>query len=346
MQIKGPNNHIKNDSRVKLAFDWINELNISNTIDLTSLQPASEDASFRRYFRINYTNSHKSLILMDCPPTEESTEKFVKISKLFNSAAVRVPKIFEKNHNLGFLLIEDFGYQTLLQKYTENIEMIVELQKNALATIINLQMWGDKNPEKLRNLPIFTEKALCDEVDLFFNWYLKEYLKIKLPNSSKTELSNLTNCICRNIANQPKVIVHKDFHSRNLMFLENYREIGVLDFQDAILGPVSYDLISLIRDAYYSLDYNCEVKIARWFWSQAKKMNLKVPKDFGKFCIDCDHTSLQRHLKVLGIFCRLAYRDNKKKYLVDLYRVKTKCIQILSRHREYEYLMNFLKNEC
>ncbi|OUW06367.1 MAG: hypothetical protein CBD16_00230 [Betaproteobacteria bacterium TMED156] len=333
---------IKNDSRVMSAIDWINTLNLSKNINIDSIRPASEDASFRRYFRINFKNSRKSLILMDSPPEKEPLNQFLYVSKIFLDAKIKVPKIFEENELDGFLLIEDFGIETYLNNYNNNPDSITELIEMGCNSIIKLQSWGLVNDLNSLNLPIFTKDMLLDEAGLFDTWFLKRHLKINLKNFEKEELTKILKNLCKKISTGPKVIVHRDFHSRNLMFISKEKQPGILDFQDAVLGPISYDLASLIRDAYYNWDYHQELIWTKQYWEKAKKENLLIAECFGEFWNDFELNSIQRHLKVMGIFCRLAYRDKKKKYLNDLKRVRNKCLEILLRHNEFEYLAELL----
>ncbi|OUT98490.1 MAG: hypothetical protein CBC01_03255 [Betaproteobacteria bacterium TMED41] len=334
---------IQDDSRLKLARDWINNLNISKFIDLSSLHPASEDASFRRYFRINDLKQSKSIILMDSPPNKEPIKKFINTAKIFSSAKLNVPKIFETNLTHGFLLLEDFGNETYLDSYKKNPRKIQVLLKNGISSIIQLQSWGLKNQKKCQNLSIFSKQMLFNELHLFENWYLKKHLKMFLVKKELEDLKKTFSILGSKLSEEPNVIVHRDFHSRNLMILEKKHSIGILDFQDALLGPISYDLASLLRDAYYNWREDDEVVWTKFFWENAKKQNLPVPEKFNNFIINFDFNSIQRHLKILGIFCRLAHRDNKKKFLKDLNRVRLKCIEVASKYEEFRNLVNLFE---
>lgn len=334
---------IKNDSRLKLAKDWISTLNISQFLDLNSLRAASEDASFRRYFRINDSRESKSMILMDSPPDREPIEKFICLADIFSQARLSVPKIYEKNLDDGFLILEDFGYKTYLHSYINNPSSTCQLLNNASDSIIQLQLWGLNNHNTCSKLPAFSEGMLLDELKLFEYWYLKKHLKLSLAKNEEVNLKVTFKALSNKISNQPKVIVHRDFHSRNLMVLEENNGVGILDFQDAVLGPVSYDLTSVIRDAYFNWDEDEELDWIKKFWDNAKKNNIPVPEKFDKFLIDFDWNSIQRHLKILGIFCRLAHRDKKRKYLKDLSRVRLKCFQVASKYKEFGNLIKLFE---
>lgn len=334
---------IQNDSRLTLAKDWINELIISKSLDFNSLQTASEDASFRRYFRINDLTGLKSMILMDSPPNKESVKKFVDTSKIFYQAKLQVPKIFEINLEDGFLILEDFGNKTYLEAYETKKKYVFHLLENAWDNIIKLQSWGLKNPRKCSSRTAFSKQLLFNEMLLFNDWYLIEHLKINLLKNEKDNLKNTFKLLSDKMSNEPKVIVHRDFHSRNLMILDRDNPTGILDFQDAVLGPVSYDLASLLRDAYFNWDRKEEIVWAKIFWSKAKKTSIPIPNNFNDFLVDFDWNSIQRHLKILGIFCRLAHRDNKQKYLKDLNRVKIKCFEIISKYKEFKSLLNLFE---
>ena len=334
---------IKNDSRLTLAKDWISNLNISQILDLDSLRTASEDASFRRYFRIDHLSESKSLILMDSPPNREPIQKFIYVSDIFTQAKLLVPKIFEKNQKDGFLILEDFGNKTYLDSYFKNPVITYQLLKNACNSIVQLQHWGLQNHNLSSKLPAFSEEMLLNELKLFKDWYLDKHLKLPLVKKDQLNLQIMFMEISRKISIQPKVIVHRDFHSRNLMVLEKNNAVGILDFQDAVLGSVSYDLASLVRDAYFNWDKDEELNWTKLFWNNAKKQNIPVPQKFNKFLIDFDLNSIQRHLKILGIFCRLAHRDKKNKYLRDLSRVRLKCMEVASKYKEFENLIKLFE---
>ncbi len=262
---------IKNDSRLTLAKDWISNLNISQILDLDSLRTASEDASFRRYFRIDHSSESKSLILMDSPPDKEPIQKFIYVSDIFTQAKLSVPKIFEKNQKDGFLILEDFGKKTYLDSYFKNPAITCQLLKNACNSIVQLQRWGLQNHNISSKLPAFSEEMLLNELKLFKDWYLDKHLKLPLVKKDQLNLQVMFMEISRKISIQPKVIVHRDFHSRNLMVLEKNNAVGILDFQDAVLGSVSYDLASLVRDAYFNWDKDEELNWTKLFWNNAKK---------------------------------------------------------------------------
>ena len=335
--------NIKNDSRLTLAKDWINNLNISQFLDLDSVRAASEDASFRRYFRINDTRDLKSLILMDSPPDREPIEKFICVADLFTRAKLSVPKIYEKNLIDGFLILEDFGHKTFLHSYVNNPSSTNKLIKNALNSIVQLQHWGLHNYDMCSKISIFSKKMLLEELKLFECWYLNNHLKLSMLREEQDNLRFTFETLSNKISVEPKVLIHRDFHSRNLMVLEKNNTIGILDFQDAVLGPVSYDLISLIRDAYFNWDTDKELNWAKQFWNNAKNHSIPIPKKFNEFMIDFDWNSIQRHLKILGIFCRLAHRDKKKNYLKDLSRVRLKCIKVAAKYKEFESLIKLFE---
>ena len=334
---------IKNDSRLTLAKDWIKNLNISQFIDLNSLRTASEDASFRRYFRINDSREYKSLILMDSPPNSEPIEKFIYVADIFTRAKLSVPKIFEKNQDDGFLILEDFGLKTYLDCYVNKPNNTSQLLETACNSIIQLQLWGLHNYDPCSKLSAFSEEMFMEELKLFEYWYLKKHLKFSLSKVEQENLRIIFKVLSTKISIEPRVIIHRDFHSRNLMVLEKENTVGILDFQDAVFGPVSYDLASLVRDAYFNWNKENELNWAKLFWNNAKKQKIPLPQNFSDFLIDFDWNSIQRHLKILGIFCRLAHRDNKKKYLKDLSRVRLKCIEVASKYKEFTNLINLFE---
>jgi aminoglycoside/choline kinase family phosphotransferase len=325
------------DSRLNTLRNWLKALQPSWQLDLDSLVPASADASFRRYFRIESKNlDFGTLIIMDAPPQHEPLDAFIKVDLLLSEAGLNVPKILEQNTAEGFLLLNDLGNETYLAKL--NHDTANHLYQDATHALIQMQL-----ASKSDVLPNYDEALLQRELDLFPEWYLKKHLNVELNNQQQTQLKKSFELIIENNLAQAKVYVHRDYHSRNLM-VTNKNNPGVLDFQDAVYGPITYDASSLWRDAYIAWP---EEKVIDWvikFWEQGRKAGLPMPDDFGQFYRDFEWMGLQRHLKVLGIFARLFHRDGKDGYLKDIPLVLEYAIATANRYIELKPLARILES--
>jgi N-acetylmuramate 1-kinase len=302
-----------------------------------TLSPASADASFRRYFRVTFGDG--TLIAMDAPPPQEDCGPFLHVAGLFAEAGAHVPEIMAQDVAQGFLLLSDLGSTTYMQVLNESSEnpadLASELYGDAVAALLKIQL-----ASRTGVLPDYHEALLLRELRLFPDWYLDRHLQISLGASQKAELSGIFELIVRNNLAQPKVFVHRDYHSRNLMVTSP--NPGILDFQDAVFGPITYDLVSLFKDAYICWD---EERVLDWlirYWEQARKRRLPVAPDFPDFFRDFEWMGVQRHLKVLGIFARLNYRDGKSVYLGDMPLVENYLRKACERYRELNPLLTLL----
>jgi aminoglycoside/choline kinase family phosphotransferase len=332
------------DPRLESACAWLQSLPQALA---QSLSPASADASFRRYFRLDYLESRpegaqelRSAILMDSPPDREPVEPFLKIQQLFLKAGLRVPKLLAEQANDGFLLLEDFGQTTLLQalKANEfNPATAAPYYQSAYQALIQLQAWSlEAGQAELAAVPVYDAKKLVTEMELFPSWHLKEQLKLTLTDAEKTMLERIQTLLVNRALEQPQVLVHRDYHSRNLMVNTNEpsEAPGILDFQDAVVGPISYDLVSLLRDAYVKWPEATQIDWAIRYWQDGRAAGLPLPEDFADFYKDFEYMGLQRHLKVLGIFARLSIRDGKHGYLQDIPKVLQDAQQVANRYIE------------
>ena len=325
------------DTRFESLKLWLKSLSNELGIIIDSITPASNDASFRRYFRVLSSNKdYSSFIVMDAPPDKEDSNPFIHVANLLLQAEITVPKIYEKNINEGFLLLSDLGNDTLLMKI--NSENAAKLYKNVSATLIKIQ----KNT-KIDQLPIYNEELLRRELMLFPDWYLKQHLEYKISDKEVEDLNLIFDEIIENNVQQPSVFVHRDFHSRNLMITPD-NQIGVLDFQDAVIGPITYDLVSVFRDAYIEWDEEQQMDWVIRYWESAKREGLPVNEDFGEFYKDFEWMGLQRHLKVLGIFARLYHRDGKDGYLKNLPLVLQYTEKVAQRYSSFKPLVRILDN--
>jgi hypothetical protein len=325
------------DSRLDTLCSWLKGLEPSWQLDLSTLAPASADASFRRYFRIRSKNpDFPTLIVMDAPPEHEPLEAFLKVDILLENAGLNVPKILEKNLAEGFLLLNDLGTKTYLAEL--NSESANPLYKDATHALVQMQL-----ASKPDVLPNYDEALLQRELDLFPEWYLKKHLQIDLTDLQSSQIKQAFELIVQNNLAQAKVYVHRDYHSRNLMVTEKNNP-GVIDFQDAVYGPITYDAASLWRDAYIAWP---EERVIDWviqFWEEGRQVGLPMPTDFGQFYRDFEWMGLQRHLKVLGIFARLFHRDGKNSYLKDIPLVLEYAIATAHRYIELKPLARILES--
>jgi N-acetylmuramate 1-kinase len=271
------------------------------------LAPASEDASFRRYFRVTL-DDRRSYIAMDAPPEKEDCRPFVHVAALLAAAGVHAPQVHAQDLQQGFLLLSDLGTRTYLADLNE--ASAPRLFADATDALIRWQL-----ATRPGELPPYDEALLRREMNLFPEWYVGRHLKKQLTGAQKESLEKIFGLLADSALAQPRVYVHRDYMPRNLMVCDP--NPGVLDFQDAVLGPLSYDVVSLVRDAFLSWP---EEHVLDWcvrYWEKAKVKSLPVPADFGAFWRALEWMGLQRHLKVLGIFARINYRDGKPKYLGD-----------------------------
>jgi aminoglycoside/choline kinase family phosphotransferase len=294
------------------AFDqWLASLD-GFGIDATSLRIASADASFRRYLRVDTTNGPR--IVMDAPPAHEDCRPFVKIATLLRGAGLNAPEVLAWDEARGFMLLSDLGDQTYLSQL--NDQNAKPLYIDALDALVQLQ-----GIAAVDQVPAYDAALLTREMQLFPEWYVARHVGATLTDDEASKLNVCFELILKHTVAQPAVLAHRDYHSRNLMLIGQAGHDGnpgVLDFQDAVWGPVTYDLASLLRDAYVELEEDVQIDFAARYWERAKKASLPVSADFGEFWRDFEWMGLQRHLKVLGIFARLSHRDGKDGYLKDL----------------------------
>ena len=344
-----------------------------------TLAPASADASFRRYFRVTFQHHEKSdgqanrreqpemqgvaqrapthasqagearastqhgrsgaqqlgtLIAMDAPPGKEDCRPFLHIAGLFEEAGTHVPHVYAQDLEQGFLLLSDLGNTTYLQALTTANAR--DLYGAATDALIRIQLASRAN-----ELPAYDQALLLREMRLFPYWYVARHLKVTLSDEQNIKLEKIFARIVDNNLAQARVYVHRDYHSRNLMKLEENNP-GILDFQDAVYGPITYDLASLFKDAYIHWE---EPQVMDWlirYWEKARKAGLPVHDDFGRFYSDYEWMGVQRHLKVLGIFARLYYRDGKEGYLKDLPLVMSYLRAACARYIDLKPLLELL----
>jgi aminoglycoside/choline kinase family phosphotransferase len=295
------------------------------------LEPASADASFRRYFRVRMPDA--SLIAMDAPPEHEDCRPFVRVARLMADAGLNVPRVVAQDIERGFLLLSDLGTAGYLQAL--NADTADRLFGDATDALVRWQLAS--RPDVL---PPYDEALLTRELQLFPEWYIGRHRAVTLNAAQSAALAAVFALIIKNVLAQPLVYVHRDYMPRNLMVCEP--NPGVLDFQDAVYGPITYDVASLFKDAFVSWE---EARVLDWtvrYWEKAKRAGLAVAADFGEFYRDFEWMGLQRHLKVLGIFARLNYRDGKSSYLEDTPRFIGYARAVAARYAPLTPLLRLL----
>jgi aminoglycoside/choline kinase family phosphotransferase len=298
-----------------------------------SIAPASDDASFRRYFRIRRGDAQASLVAMDAPPDREDCRSFVHVAHLFAQAGVHVPEIRAQDLERGFLLLSDLGSTTYLDALDER--SAGRLYGDALDALLRIQLASRPGV-----LPDYDRQLLERELRLFPDWYVARQLQKELGAAQRETLEKAFSTLLANNLGQARVFVHRDYHSRNLMVCEPCP--GILDFQDAVYGPITYDLVSLLRDAYVAWEEERVIDWAVRYWEKARKAGLPVAGDFADFYRDFEWMGAQRQLKVLGIFARLSYRDGKDGYLKDQPLVMRYLQRTCERYRELAALARLL----
>ncbi|MFM9887999.1 MAG: aminoglycoside phosphotransferase family protein [Burkholderiales bacterium] len=276
------------------------------------LAPASADASFRRYFRVTLGDgSGKTFIVMDAPPEHEDCRPFIHVAALFAQAGVHVPVVIAQDLEQGFLLLSDLGSTTYLSALDgASAASANALYRDAIDALVRIQ--ATTRPGAL---PAYDRTLLERELRLFPDWYLSKQHAYALTPEQQAVLDQSFEKILANALAQPAVFVHRDYHSRNLMVCDD--NPGILDFQDAVAGPITYDLVSLLRDAYIEWDEEHQLDWCIRYWEKARNARLPVADDFAVFYRDFEWMGVQRQLKVLGIFARLSHRDGKAQYLND-----------------------------
>ena len=301
-------------ARERAFFAWLAGLPAALRLDPATLRPASADASFRRYLRLD--GAQGSRIVMDAPPAHEDCRPFVRVAGLLHEGGLHAPEVLAWDEAQGFMLLTDLGDTTYLRALDgRGPQEAAPLYFAALDALVALQRIDAR-----AKVPAYDRTLLEREMRLFPDWYIARHCGQTLDDGESARLEACMAAILDACTAQPAVLVHRDYHSRNLM-LEPDGRPGLLDFQDAVHGPITYDVVSLLRDAYVEWDEEVQIDWAVRYWERARKAGLPVDPDFGAFWRALEWMGLQRHLKVLGIFARLYHRDGKDAYLQHLPRV-------------------------
>ena len=327
------------DPRREQAFgQWLSGIAPAHGLDPASVRPASADASFRRYLRVD--GAQGSRIVMDAPPDKENCRPFVHVAELMLDAGLLAPRVLEWDEPRGFMLLDDLGRHTMIEAVDPQRPQAAQpLYLRAVDALIAWQLASRSGV-----LPPYDEALLSRELALFPDWYLARHRGVAVEGKLRETLDEAFRLIVRHNLASPSVYVHRDFMPRNLMLPTDSaeRRLGVLDFQDAVHGPITYDIASLMRDAFLSWDEEFVLDITVRYWQKARKAGLPVGDDFGEFYRAVEWMGLQRHLKVAGIFARLTLRDGKPRYLADAPRFIAYIRATAGRYRELAPLLRLV----
>ncbi len=327
------------DARKVALLDWLKTLQSKHNLVLDTLDTASSDASFRRYYRLQAGSG--TVIAMDAPPQQEDSGQFIHITGLLRQADLTVPTILEHDLGQGFLLVSDLGRQNYWHAIQQGLpdDTLQSLYRDAIQVLVQMQH-ADAS-----SLPAFDEALLRDELTFFTEWYLQRYKQVTLSDEDQLMLAQTFQTLATHLARSPRVLVHRDFHSPNLMIgpePSSGRQPGVIDYQDALSGPISYDIASLVMDARTTWEEDQQLDWAIRYWQAARDAGLPVNPDFAEFHIEYEWMSLQRNLRILGVFSRLSLRDGKHHYLDHLPRVNAYIRQVARRYAPFARLLRLL----
>jgi len=330
---------ITTDPRMPLLLRWLDTISANLGLEIDSLRPASSDASFRRYFRIKTRD--RTLIVMDAPPPQENCHAFADVTARLTAVKLNVPEILAQDLEQGFMLLSDLGPTTYYAKIQQGVSdtELQRMYRDALVALAQLQTASH------RGLPSYDAKRLKQELGLLIEWYVTVHCKTTLEPNVLQSLDQVFDLLVAHNAAQPVVLVHRDFHSPNLMLSEEAQHganPGILDFQDAVAGPITYDLASLVVDARSTWEEPQQIDWAIRYWELARKQGLPVPSDFADFHRDYEWMGLQRNLRILGVFARLNHRDGKAAYLAHIPRVNQYVRQVAGRYLAFKPLLRVL----
>ena len=324
-------------ARAEALHHWLRGLDPALGLRLDTLRPASEDASSRRYLRLDAAEG-RSLVLMDAPPASNELRPFLQVGQQLREAGLHAPQVLASSTELGFMLLEDLGdtpyLQALLKAEPKEAD---RLMRAAIGALVQWQSRADASA-----LPIYDEAFVRRELQIFVDWCVHKEYGRQWTEQQQGWWEMSCKALVRNMLDQPQVAMHRDYMVRNLMVCEPLP--GILDFQDMVRGPLCYDIASLLRDAFISWDEERELDWAIRYWEQARRAGVPIGDDFGEVWRRIEWCGLQRHLKILGIFCRLKHRDGKPRYAEDLPRLFAYAIKVSTRYVELSPLTHLLQD--
>ncbi len=332
------------NERFQMMLNWLQSLPILQDCDVSNPEPASADASFRRYFRIEAQgNAGKhNYIIMDAPVEHEDCQPFIRVSNQLVNMGLNVPKVLAQNLEQGFLLLSDLGNTTYLSELEKRVESQAEqLYGDALTALVTLQTKGN---DAANSLPEYDQKLLTTEMSLFPDWLLDKHLAIGFDKLEHQAWENTQRTLIKSALKQPQAYVHRDYHSRNLMVVEQGNP-GILDFQDAVKGPITYDAVSMLRDCYIAWPEQQVTEWQRNYFLQLCTAKVMQRDEWSGFQKSMDLMGIQRHLKASGIFARLFHRDGKDGYLNDIPLTLNYIAKVGAQYSEMHSLVDLVENK-
>ncbi|GKT12673.1 MAG: N-acetylmuramate 1-kinase [Thiomicrorhabdus sp.] len=333
------------NERFNEMLDWMDNLALLSGKEVTHPVPASSDASFRRYFRIHVTCPDKGLasyVIMDAPVEFEDCRPFIAVSQQLIAMGLQVPEVLAQDLDKGFLLLSDLGNDTYLSVLTSATESEADsLYQAALAALVRLQSKGRAAANKL---PAYNAPLLETEMNLFSDWLIGTHLDLGLDKVEKANWQTVKGFLQYSALAQPNTYVHRDYHSRNLMVTPQDNP-GILDFQDAVKGPLTYDAVSLLRDCYIAWPDDQVSEWQRSYFLELCSVKLASKHDWSAFQKSMDFMGIQRHLKASGIFARLNHRDGKENYLNDIPLTLNYIVEVGSKYSEMSDLVRLVENK-
>ena len=331
--------HPTADPRLDALTTWLNSLRPGLPLDTGTLAPASADASFRRYFRLHCGNT--TVVAMDAPPAREDCQPFINVSQLLAAAGVNVPTLLAHDVQQGFLLLSDLGPTTYFQAIKAGLDdaSLQQRYREAIAALVTLQH------ARCDSLPAYNHERLMTELEVFPEWFANVHCKATLTDQENNHLKRIFQTLVDDNTRQGTVLVHRDFHSPNLMLCTEANHgpnPGIIDYQDALAGPITYDIASLVMDARTTWEEPQQLDWAIRYWEAARKANLPIAPDFADFHRAYEWMSLQRNLRIMGVFARLSHRDGKHHYLEHMPRVSQYIRQVASRYGVFMPLLRLL----
>ncbi|HEX7387412.1 MAG TPA: phosphotransferase [Castellaniella sp.] len=327
------------DPRFAALHRWLEQLHAPAHLNPATLVPVSGDASFRRYFRIQAADG--PYIVMDAPPPHEDCRPFMRIAERLHRGGLHVPIIHAHDLAQGFLLLSDLGtlnFFDAIPQLTGNPDALQKHYRGALRALVKLQQCSSAD------LPVYDEARLQEELTVFPHWYLQVHHGLTLEADTQAQLAEVFTLLVHQASAQPRILVHRDYHSPNLMLGAGEPDYspGIIDFQDALHGPITYDIVSLVMDARTTWDEPQQLDWAIRYWEYARAAGLPVASDFAEFHMQYEWMGLQRNLRILGVFARLSHRDGKHHYLEHLPRVQRYVRQVAERYRVFHPVIRLL----
>ena len=324
---------VAGDARLAALKDWINSIDAVAGCEPT---PASGDASFRRYFRIQA--GAESFIVMDAPPGQEDCVPFVRVAGYLEAMQLNAPRVIAANLDDGFLLLSDLGTQLYLDELQHKPDVAARLYADAISALLTMQRRGAAYQA---TLPPYDDELLRSELSLFHDWLCGNHLEVSFSAADEAAWNACCDVLVENALHQPQVFVHRDYHSRNLM-VRSRDNPGILDFQDAVEGPLTYDLVSLLKDCYVRWPVEQVRHWALQFYSELERP-MREQVDEKQFCRYFELMGVQRHAKAAGIFARLNHRDGKAAYLADIPRTLSYIVELGARYEELQFLVRLVE---